>query len=250
MRQPSTRSLVRSALACSLLVGLALAAAVIAHAASKEKSTGDRIWSSPDLATFPMKSIAMLPAGTFDGNLENRHLVEGAVGQALRTSGHRWVSATTVRDMLMRSGTDSLGKALNEKLLKQKEPRIDSLDAPVVSRALRARGLFTVRIDQMERRELEPGQSGRPTTSVVLRAALVDSTGRLLWTAVSSRNMEGALQDASANVIGVKASGLNNSAVGGTSAAPLYQEVLLEICTRWAEQFPKKAAADSASTAK
>jgi hypothetical protein len=97
----------------------------------------------------------------------------------------------------------------------------------------------------MERLELEMGQSGRPSTSVELRAALVDSTGRLLWTAQSSETLEGAQQDASANVLGVKASGLNNQSIGNTTSAPAFQEVLAKIGARWKTAFPARAAADS-----
>jgi hypothetical protein len=190
----------------------------------------------------------MLPPATYDGSVENRKLVENAVGQSLRGTGHRWVSPFLVRDYLLKAGGDSLTKAINEKLVKN--PRVDSLDAPFLSRAMRARAILSVRIDQMERRELEYGQSGRPATTVQLRAALVDSTGRLLWTASSSETMEGAQQEAQGNVIGVKASGLNNSAVGGTSPAPLFQEVLLRVCKRWGEQFPRKATADSTGAAR
>ena len=105
--------------------------------------------------------------------------------------------------------------------------------------------MLTVRVDEMERRELEAGQSGRPTTSVQLHAALVDSTGRLLWTASSNETLEGEQQDANANVIGVKASG-----VGNTTTAPPYQEVLLKICQRWVEPFPKPARPDSSGAGK
>jgi hypothetical protein len=102
----------------------------------------------------------------------------------------------------------------------------------------------------MERRELEENQSGRPSTSIQLRASLVDSTGRLLWTMASSETMEGAQQDAGGNVIGVKESGLNNSSVGSIVPAPTYQEVLAKMCLRWTEAFPKRAAADSSAAGK
>jgi hypothetical protein len=117
-----------------------------------------------------------------------------------------------------------------------------------MSRLFRARGLLTVRVDEMERRELEADQSGRPTTSIRLRAALVDSTGRLLWTMDSNETMEGPPQDANANIIGMKASGLNNTPVGNISPAPAYAEVLSKMCARWADVFPKRAAPDSSGS--
>src|SRR5689334_12755623 len=131
-----------------------------------------------------------------------------------------------------------------------KDPRVDSLDAPRLSRLFRARALLTVRVDEMERRELEADQAGRPTTSIQLRAALVDSTGRLLWTMASSETMEGPQQDPTANVIGVKESGLNNQAVGGISPAPAYPEVLTKMCARWTDAFPRRATADSSAAGK
>ena len=230
------------------LVSCALTVAALTFAAAKDKSAGDRFWVAPDIANYPVTSIALLPPVTYDGNIEVRKLVESAIGQALRGSGHRWVSPFLVRDYMLRAGGDSLAKALNDKLLKT--PRLDSLDAPLVSRTLRARALLTVRVDQMERRELEAGQSGRPSTTVQLRAALVDSTGRLLWTAYSNETLEGAQQDAESNVIGVKASGLNNTGIGNTTAAPTYQEVLFKVCQRWTEPFPKRAAPDTSSSGK
>jgi len=190
----------------------------------------------------------MLPPATYDGSAEARKLVEQAVGQVLKGSGHRWVSPFLVRDQLLKNGGDSLAKAINDKLLK--DPRLDSLDAPRLSRMLRARALLTVRVDEMERRELEIDQSGRPSTSIQLRAALVDSTGRLLWTLASSETVEGAQQEAGANVIGVKSSGLNTTPVGNTVPAPTYQEVLTKMCLRWPDYFPKRAAPDSSGTAK
>jgi hypothetical protein len=225
-----------------------LAFAALAVAAGKPIPPGDRPWTAPDIARYPVASIALLPPATYDGNADARKQVEQAVGQALKGSGHRWVSPFLVRDAFVRNGGDSLAKAINDKLLK--DPRLDSLDAPSLSRLLRARALLTVRVDEMERRELEADQSGRPSTSIQLRAALVDSTGRLLWTLASSETVEGAQQDPGSNVIGVKESGLNNTSVGAVSPAPTYQEVLSKMCARWLDEFPKRAAADSSGAGK
>lgn len=222
---------------------LLLACLIAPALAAEKKGAGDRYWTAPDLAAYGVGSIALLPPATYDGNVSNRRLVEVAVGQALKATGHRWASPFIVRDNLLKAGGDSLLKALNDKLLK--DPRVDSLDAPFLCRTLRTRALLTVRVDQMERRELEANQSGRPATTVQLRGALVDSTGRLLWTGHSTETLEGAVQEAGGNIIGLKVSGLNNTAVGGTVAAPLYQEVLGKIGIRWSEAFPKRATADT-----
>lgn len=230
------------------LVSAGLVLALWGRGIAATRSTADHVWMAPDIANYPVGSIALLPPATFDGSVDARKLVETAVGQALKGSGHRWVSAFLVRDYLLKAGGDSLGKALTQKLLKN--PRIDSLDAPFVSRTLRARALLTVRVDQLERRELEAGQTGRPSTTAQLRAALVDSTGRLLWTVYSNETLEGPQQEAESNVIGVKASGLNNEGIGNTTAAPPFMEVLSKVCQRWADSFPKRAAPDTSGTGK
>jgi len=223
------------------------AAAFVAHAAEKPKTGGnDLVWVAPDLAQYPVGSIALLPVVMFNDNAEQRRMIESAVGQALKPSGHRWVSPFIVRDNLTRAGGDSLVKAFTAQLLTA--PRLDSLQAPFYSRTLRARALLTVRADQMERLELEPNQSGRPSTTVQLRAALVDSTGRLLWSVSSNETLEGQRQEAGGNIIGVKASGLNNTAVGLSTTAPPYPEVLSKIAQRWALVFPQRAKSDSART--
>ena len=230
----------RRSLVGALLMSAPLLMSLVAPSlAAEKKAAGDRIWTSPDLANFPVHSIALLPPATYDGSLDARKQTEAAVGVALKASGHRWASSFLLRDYLAKAGGDSLLRALNEKLLKN--PRVDSLDAPFLCRVTRTRALLTVRVDQLEKRELEADQSGRPSTTAQLRAALVDSTGRLLWTAQSSETVEGAHQDASANVIGVKASGLNTSSVGNASPAPSFQDVLTRICRRWAESFPTRA---------
>jgi hypothetical protein len=231
-----------------VLESLALVVLGLAVLAAKSAPPGDRSWTAPDIGKYPVASIAMLPPAVFDGNADERNQVEQVVGQTLKGSGHRWVSPFLVRDDIVRNGGDSLAKAINDKLLK--DPRLDSLDAPSMSRLFHARALLTVRVDEMERRELEADQSGRPTTSIQLKAALVDSTGRLLWTMSSSETMEGPQQDPNEHAIGIKESGLNNEAVGGISPAPTYQEVLTKMCTRWVDVFPKRAAADSSGTGK
>lgn len=223
-------------------------AAPVAAAEKPAGDANDRFWVAPDLAQFPVTSIALLPIATYDDNAEHRKMIEAALGPALKGTGHRWVSSFLVRDKLMRTGGDSLAKALNDQLLA--DLRLDSLSAPFYSRTLRARALLTVRADQMERVELEPIQSGRPSTTVQLRAALVDSTGRLLWTAHSNETLLGQRQEAGGNIIGVKTSGINNTAVGLTTQAPLFPEVLGKIAARWGEAFPRLAPADSARTAK
>lgn len=220
-----------------------LLCASVALAADPSTRKLDTFWTAPDLASFDLRSIAFLPVATFDGNLEARRLTEDAVGRAFKTSGHRWVSTLVTRELIRNSGGDSLLKALNQDLLDH--ARLDSLQAGRYSRLTRARALLVVRVDQFEKREVEFNQSGKPTTTLHLRAALVDSSGRLLWTARGTENAEGTYHDANAGAIGVNSSGLNNRPVTGQGGAPGYLETANKLLARWVEAFPRKAAADS-----
>lgn len=225
---------------CMLLVTVALLAAVPMAQAQKSARKVDLFTLAPEFARYGVQSVAFLPVATFDGSLDARRQTEAAVGQALRGAGYRWVSPTLTKEWLNRAGGDSLLKALNDQLLKS--PRLDSLQAPMFSRICRARALLTVRVDQYERRELEFNQSGRPGTTVSLKASLVDSTGRLLWTAAGSETVEGPFQDPTTNPLGVKASGLNTMPISAQAGAPTYAEVLGKLLARWADQFPAKPA--------
>ena len=155
-------------------------------------------------------------------------------------TGYRWVSTLVTHDEIVREGGDSLLKAFAQGVLKA--GRLDSLDAPRFSRATRARALFTVRVDRFERLELPFDQSGKPTTTVQLTAALVDSSGRLLWTASGSETAEGPYQDAGATALGVRASGLNNTPITGQGGAPSFPETLDRLLARWLPRFPARHA--------
>ena len=218
---------------CALALATSIASPVLAVRGGNK---GEAIWTAPDFDSVGVRSIAMLPVATFDNSLEARRAVENAIGQALRGTGYRWVSTLVTRDQIMRDGGDSLLKAFTQAVLRN--GRLDSLDAPRFSRATHARALFTVRVDRFEHLELTREQSGKPTTTVQLTAALVDSTGRLLWSAGSSEVAEGPYQDANASALGVRASGLDNTAITNQGGAPSYPETLTRLLARWTPRFP------------
>lgn len=229
-----------------LLFGAACTAAVLlagpldALAARKEKLV-DRVWTHPEIASFRIERIAMLPVATYDNSLPAAKLVESHVGQALQGSGYRWISATSVRDLLRsQTGSDSLAKALHQSMLKS--PRLDSLAAPELCGRLRCQALLAFRVDLWEQRQIEWDQSGKPATSVQLTAALVDSSGRLLWTAAGSQVAEGQYHDPLAGNTAGTEGGLNRANTTRPEP-PSYSEVLMALLNRWAPQFPKKGAA-------
>ena len=220
--------------------GVAVAAALIgvlatpwSVTAAKKPKTPDRIWTNAQFDGFNVRRIGMLPVASFDNNFTVEKQVEGAIGQAFAPTGYRWISATTTREMLRVEGSDSLLRAVKAKVLSQE--RVDSLSAPALCARLRCDALLSVRVDQWERREMEWNQAGKPSTSVQLRAALVDSTGSLLWSASGSHTAEGPYHDPNANPIGLT---LDRKPVTGQGGAPDFVEVVTTLAKRWAAQFP------------
>ncbi len=217
-----------------------VAALALPALAQKGPSKTDLVWTSPEFAAREPRSIALLPAATYDNSVDARQQAEAVVGRALRQKGYRFVSTLVTRDRMMKSGGDSLLTALNDQLLRT--PRLDSLEAPAYARMCFANALLTIRVDRYEKLEMEFNQAGTPTTTVALTVALVDSSGALLWSASGSETAEGPFHDPNAGAIGVKASGLNNTPMTTQGGAPSFRETLDKLMARWAPAFPARAA--------
>jgi hypothetical protein len=226
----------------ALLVLAALASLVPSALAAKQKGSKlDLITTVPDFASFGVKSIALLPIATFDRSLPAERMVADLWGQNFRGTGYRWISAATAREMLLSSLGDSTVKVVREQMLKN--VRVDSLQAPLLCAKLRASAVLCVRVDQWEQRPILWNQSGRPMTSVQLRAALVDSSGTLLWSASGSETGEGPYHDPGTNPLGVSSTSLENTPITGQGGPPTFDEVLNPLLLRWTPQFPRPAAA-------
>lgn len=219
-----------------VLAAAAALAAPAAHDAAAQKKGGDLFWTAPDLANHTVRSIAFMPAVSFDNNLKTEQTVEGAMALAIKGKAYTWRSPVSVLALLKAMKGDSLWAAQREAILKNE--RVDSLAAPALCRITRTNALLTLRIDLYERRNLEWNEAGKPSTSVKLKAALVDSTGRLLWTASGSETLEGPYQEPNAGVVGVKGSGLGTQPMTGVSGAPAYEEVIAKLLERWTPNFP------------
>jgi len=233
------------------VAAVALIAIPHGHAAPKPGKPLDTIWLHPEFAALGVDRIAVLPVATFDNSLEAEQMVEQAFGQVFRKTGYRWVSSSSTRDLLREraNGTDSLVKVVKAKLLKS--DRVDSLEARRLCAWMHAGSVLSLRVDQWEREQVEWNQAGKPFTQVQVRAALVDSGGRLLWSAAGSNKGEGSYNDPSnPSVAGVTTSGLDTRPISAQAGAPSFPEVLLPLFTRWVEAFPAKSARpDSVSPA-
>jgi hypothetical protein len=233
--------MIRRAGFAALIVLAALASLAPSALAAKKGSKMDLITIAPDFASHGVKSIALLPIATFDRSLPAERMVADLWGQNFRGTGYRWISAPTVREMLLSSLGDSTVKVVREQMLKN--VRVDSLQAPLLCAKLRTSAVLCLRVDQWEQRPILWNQSGRPMTAVQLKAALVDSSGMLLWSASGSETGEGPYHDPSTNPIGVSSTSLESTPITGQGGPPAFDEVLNPLLLRWAPQFPQPAAA-------
>ncbi len=229
-----------SVIALAALMGAALLA-LPASAAKKEKLV-DLFWVTPDSAALAaVASIALLPAATYDNVIENEKAVERACAQSLSGSGYRWISGTTSRTLLRSGpGGDSLYKAVRDMILKN--ARVDSLAAGSVCAFLRVRALLSLRVDNWDLVKMEWDQAGKPSTMLRIRAALVDSLGRLLWTVSGSEYAEGLYHEPLPSAPGSDPLVHGNIGGGESGAPPDPIEVLLRLFVRWAPHFPARAA--------
>ena len=234
--------MIRRAGFAALLVLAALAPLATPVLAAKDKGRRmDLITTVPDFASYHVKSIALLPIATFDHNLSAERTVADLWGQNFKDTGYRWVSTRVTTDLLRSSLGDSALKAISGQILQN--VRVDSLRAPLLCTRLHASALMSIQVEQWEQRPILWNQSGKPATSVQLRAALVDSSGTLLWSAAGGETSEGPYHDPTTSPIGVSSSSLENTPITGQGGPPAFDDVLNRLLVRWLPQFPRPVAA-------
>jgi len=234
----------------ALLLALALAWAALAGAADDKKGGKklDQFWTSAEAAKTPLRSVALLPGATYDNDLKAEKEIEISWGPPARTTPYRWLFSTMSKDLLRRAfGSDSILTVVRKSILK--DGRVDSLTARALCYALHTSAVLSIRADQWAQIEMEWNQTGKPSTTVGLKAALVDSLGRLLWTASGTETGEGPMHNADSGTLGVKSSGLGTEPVTGQGGPPAFEEVLSPIFTRWIANFPAPPAAPSGTSA-
>lgn len=232
----------RPAAGVPLVLAAALVAVLAAVALAAKPKTVDLIWTHPDVASLGVRSIAMLPVGSYDNNIAAQSAVARAMGIAVRGTGYRWIAASSVADLARGDAVaESLLKVAREGMLRN--GRVDSLVAPALCARFRTNAVLALRIDQWEQRALEYQESGKASTTIQLHAALVDTLGRLVWSAQGSQTGEGPYQEANAQPLGVSGTTLNMTPLTNQGGPPSFEEVLDRILGRWAPTFPRMAAA-------
>jgi len=229
------------------IMALGIVAPALSLAAPSKNKRGDVVWVDPAFASRGVQSIALLPAASYDNNFKSEKTVESQLSQALRPSGYRWMSPAVSKEMLRSAWGDSGLAAIDSDILK--DGRVDSLLAGRLCRQLRVTAVLSVRGDLFEQVQVEWNQGGKPSTTVQTRAGLVDSGGRLLWSASGSETAEGPYHDPNAATLGVKSSGLTTEPITGQGGAPSFEEVSTRLFMRWASLFPAFAAAQAPAAA-
>jgi hypothetical protein len=225
-------------------MGWMLAVAVVmapnpAAAKKPEVHALDKVWERAGLDTTHVESIAMLPAAAFDGNLQNEKTVEGMLARALRGAGYRWLSTASTRVRLRSAASDdSLLHAVRDQTLEN--VGVDSLTAIAVCALLRSDAVLSIRVDRFEQVKLEPGQNGKPSTTVQAKAALVDANGQTLWTISGSEVGEGPLQSSDRDPTRLPNGGVNINPSATGPGPPSFDEVLTKLFDRWAARFPAR----------
>jgi len=238
----------RGRLGFTIMTAALLALALTAVADDKKGGKKlDQFWTSSEAAKISLRSVALLPAATYDADFKAEKEIENAFAPPARTTAYRWIFSTMSKELLQRAfGGDSVIKAVRKTVLK--DGRVDSLSARALCAVLHTSAVLTIRADQWAQIEMEFNQTGKPSTTVGMKAALVDSTGRLLWTAAGTETGEGPVHNADSGTLGVKSSGLGTEAVTGQGGAPAFQEVLSPLFTRWIANFPTRPAPPAPAT--
>jgi hypothetical protein len=207
--------------------------------AAKRAREIDLLWTRPDAASLKIESIAMLPAASYENVPPAERNAEAELMKSIRGAGYRWITAPTAREMLRHSSGDSLLKSLRQSILDH--GRVDSLNAPALCRLLRVDGLIAVRVERAEQTNIQSDQSGKPSTTVQVKATLVDSLGRLVWLASGVNTLEGAYLEAAPTGSSAMQTQLGNSATQTRTNAPDWALALEPLYLRWVDSFPHRA---------
>jgi len=148
----------------------------------------DLVWVHPKFASLRVRSIALLPAVTFEEDLidvKQEQRVTTAFGEAFRKAAYRWVTPRVASDLLRKAfAGDSTLEAVKETV--RRSGRVDSSASASLCAALGTDAMLSLRVDFLG--HLRTSDSG-PMASADVVAALVDSKGRLLWRALGSETI-------------------------------------------------------------
>lgn len=129
----------------------------------------DQMWAHPQIARFRIHDVGILPVATFDGDWTHSAVVEEFWIRHFFDTQHFWMPSVMIRLKMAAASKlrDSLDRAVSSQILKT--GRVDSVTASGLCRSVGVGTLLCLRVDRCESAVIE------------LSAALVDSTGAMLW---------------------------------------------------------------------
>lgn len=173
--------------------------------AARKANHIDSQWISSDFDKSAVRTVAILPAITFDGNHTAAGAVPAAWSAVFPDSGYLWIPADEVGRKL-----DAAGRLSDlDPLASGEIRRTGAVSAGTAQRLCRTLGVQAVLCLRVDKWEQMLAADSRRTASVEIRCSLVDSSGTELWR-VSGRSMQQ----------GERVSGPSIEGVGGTSRAP------------------------------
>ena len=214
----------------------ALTVVLLLTAAAPAKEPAEVVWSHPNPARYDVSSIAVLPVVVLDGDTQAANLVEKVLPWKWVPTGHGWLQSSSSRELLREAG----GGALLQELAAQvrRSGRVDSLAARRVARVVHTGAFLAVRVDVWQKRERDRTQlRAKPSsTTISLRASLVDSSGTLLWSISGTEVLQETPGRQELGSMGIRPGALGIG-LQTVSTAPTFEDVLSKLLARWRPLF-------------
>lgn len=233
------------ALACmtpSLPVGSTVAlAADPAKPAKKAKPRKNQAVVAEDWAARNIRSIAMMPVVSLDGDEQARNLTRSAIENALADRGYKLLPAGSVRSTADR-GDATPALAAVAKSFHEESP-LDSVSAAALHGALRTDVILCTNLTQWKRYVVDPFTRGASFTQVAFDGALFSLVdGKALWRGSFQEKLDGPYNEPQRGDQDMRDPG-QNAKPQAALEPPLYEEVLDKLMLRATATMPKPAPA-------
>jgi hypothetical protein len=200
----------------------------------------DTVWTCADLASHPIREIAILPVVNVVDDARPSLFVEDRLGpyfcERTRVSFVLPGEARRKLERRTRHPYTQLDSLTRQVWI---SGRLDSFTAGDVARQLQVQSVLCIRIDRWER--LETWNTRRTRAFVTMRSALVDSGGSVLWTAIGENSAQTSLKF-QAELAEVTPLLRGEWGVPLSTAymrrAPDFDRALSELLGHWGRRFP------------
>ncbi len=208
--------------------------------AKKTKPKKNQAVVAEDWATRSIRSIAMMPLESLDGDEQARNLTRSAIENALADRGYKLLPAGSVRSTADRGAAtpalEAATKAFHE------ETPLDSISAAALHGALRTDAILCTNLTQWKRYVVDPYTRGASFTQVAFDGALFSLVdGVVLWRGSFQEKLDGPYNEPQRGDQDIRDPG-QNAKPQAALEPPLYEEVLDKLMLRATGTMPKPAA--------